>query len=285
MPLVSLTSGTAGRAPASSLWPQRQKQVMALGLLIVAPTGAWAHNPFHGSIEERVAGSVNLALLMIFWILYLRGMEQRAPARRHALGFHLVLVLCVITILGPLDTMAQTSTAAHMTQHMLLMGVIAPLWTLCRPLPQLIAGGGRAVWPALKPTLRIAQRPMLAAIIHAIAIWFWHLPFFYMLAVDNPGWHTIEHLCFLGTAGLFWWAVLRSNSGNLPSAMLALLLTLAHTGFLGAILTFSQAPLYGESRHIADQQLAGLIMWVPGGLPYLGAMAWLTARWYRNIAA
>lgn len=265
-------------------WTKYLTRIAPISLTMSIPPPVWAHNPFYGSTGERVAGWINLTLLLTFWLGYLRGMDRVPPGRRHALGFHLVLVICVITILGPLDTLAKSSTAAHMTQHMLLMVVIAPLWTLCRPLPQLMAGGLRAAWPVVKPVMRIVQRPMLAAIVHAIAIWLWHLPFFYMLAVDNPGWHTIEHLCFLVTAGLFWWAVLRSNARTLPSAMLALLLTLAHTGFLGAILTFSQVPLYGESRNIADQQLAGLIMWVPGGLPYLAAMGWLTARWYRNIA-
>lgn len=282
---LAVSAVTATGLLVRRAWSKHPSRITAISLATSISLPAWAHNPFHGSIEERAAGWINVLLLLTFWLVYLRGMERVPPSRRQALGFHLVLIICVITILGPLDTLAKSSTAAHMTQHMLLMIVIAPLWTLCRPLPQLMAGGMRGVWPAIKPIMRIVQRPMLAAFVHALAIWLWHLPFFYMLAVDNPGWHTVEHLCFLITAGLFWWAVLKSNARTLPSAMLALLLTLAHTGFLGAILTFSQAPLYGESRDIADQQLAGLIMWVPGGLPYLAAMAWLTARWYRNIAA
>lgn len=246
---------------------------------------ALAHNPLEGPLQQRLAGSLSAALLLGYWVMYVAGSRISVPSRRRAAGFHSVMLICVITILGPLDNLAKTSTAAHMTQHMLLMVVIAPLWVLCRPLPQLAAGGLRVLLPLWRPALRLTQRPMLAAILHGAAIWIWHLPYFYMLAVDNPWWHTFEHLCFLLTAGFFWWAVLRCNSRNLPDAMLALLLTLVHTGFLGAILTFSGQPLYGESRDLADQQMAGLIMWVPGAMPYLAAFGWLTARWYSRILA
>jgi putative membrane protein len=104
-----------------------------------------------------------------------------------------------------------------------------------------------------------------------------------MLAVNNPWWHALEHACFLLSAGLFWWAVLRASRTRMPWALLALLLTLMHTGFLGAILTFAQSPIYGEARSLEDQQLAGLIMWVLGGIPYLLASAWLGWRWYMQL--
>jgi cytochrome c oxidase assembly factor CtaG len=170
-----------------------------------------------------------------------------------------------------------------MIQHMVLIVVIAPLGVLTRPLPQLVAGGLRAFLPLWRPVLRLVRQPMLTAYLHGFAIWVWHLPWFYMLAVESPGWHTFEHICFLATAGLFWWAVLRSSSRNLPTAALALLFTLMHTGFLGAILTFSRVQLYDESRTLADQQLAGLIMWVAGAFPYLLGISWLARRWYQRI--
>jgi cytochrome c oxidase assembly factor CtaG len=131
--------------------------------------------------------------------------------------------------------------------------------------------------------LCLSRHPLLAAYLHGAVIWFWHTPHFYMLAVRNPWWHIVEHACFLVTAGLFWWALLNANTRRLPWALLALLLTLMHTGILGALLTFARAPLYGEVRDLADQQLAGLIMWVLGAIPYIGASAWLGHRWYRQI--
>jgi putative membrane protein len=253
-------------------------------LLFTVASTANAHNPFSGSVEQRVAGTVSALLLLGLGLLYARGSNRVAPRFYHEVGFYLVCVICAITVLGPLDELAKNSTAAHMSQHMLLIVVIAPLWVLARPLPQLVAGGLRSLLPIWKPVLAMVRQPMLTAGIHGAAIWIWHIPFFYMLAVESPGWHTFEHACFLLTAGLFWWAVLRSNRRNLPQAILALLFTLMHTGFLGAILTFSRIPLYDEPRSIADQQLAGMIMWVAGAFPYLLSLAWLSRKWYVRIS-
>lgn len=242
-----------------------------------------AHSPWAGSLEQRLAGSVSALLLLGFWLIYLRGARRVPTPLNRQLGFHLVAVICALTMLGPLDDMAKHSTAAHMTQHMLIIVVIAPLWVLCRPLPQLVAGGLRSLLPWWKPLLRLVQQPMLMAALHGAAIWIWHVPYFYMLAVDSAGWHTFEHACFLVTGGLFWWSVLRSSAAALPNAFLALLFTLMHTGFLGAILSFSGVALYDESRSLADQQLAGLIMWVAGAFPYLAGLCWLSRRWYQRI--
>ena len=107
--------------------------------------------------------------------------------------------------------------------------------------------------------LRFALHPVLAAWVHGAVIWFWHLPAFYLLALENPWWHVFEHACFILSAGLFWWAVLNSAHRNAPWALLALLLTLMHTGFLGAILTFARVSLYGEGRALEDQRARALI--------------------------
>lgn len=255
--------------------------IRCAGLVLILNNSAYAHNPFSGSVEQRLAGTVSALLLLGFGLLYVRGSNRVSPRFSHEVGFYLVCVICAIAVLGPLDELARNSTAAHMTQHMLLIVVIAPLWVLTRPLPQLVAGGLRGLLPFWKPMLGLVRQPITTAMLHGAAIWIWHIPFFYMLAVESPGWHTFEHTCFLVTAGLFWWAVLRSNRRTMPQAMLALLLTLMHTGFLGAVLTFARVPLYDEARSLEDQQLAGLIMWVAGAFPYLSGMAWVTRRWYR----
>lgn len=252
-------------------------------MLLLIPAAALAHSPFSGTVAERIAGSVSAFLLLALVLLYARGCNRVGVRSSHEVGFYLVCVICAVSVLGPLDDIAANSTAAHMTQHMLLIVVIAPLWVLTRPLPQLVAGGLRQLLPLWKPLLRVVSQPGLAAALHGAAIWIWHLPFFYMLAVKSPGWHTFEHLCFLLTAGLFWWSVLRSNPATGAQAILALLFTLMHTGFLGAILTFARVPLYDEARSLADQQLAGLIMWVAGALPYLLALGWLARRWYTHM--
>lgn len=240
-----------------------------------------AHNPLTGSTEERLAGLLSAALLGGMWLLYLRGSILVRPSLGRAILFHVTALLCAVTVLGPLDDLAKTSTAAHMSQHMLLMVVIAPLWVLSKPMAQLrAAGSGLAVSPWRAMVIASTQ-PMTAAWVHAAVIWFWHLPVFYMLAVENPWWHSVEHLLFVVTAGMFWWAVLHSSLRRLPLALASLLFTLMHTGFLGALLTFSRTTWYGEARSLADQQLAGMIMWVVAALPYLLALVWLSYRAYR----
>jgi putative membrane protein len=168
-------------------------------------------------------------------------------------------------------------------QHMLLIAVIAPLWVFARPLPQWRAAlGERARWLWLWP-LNAARLPLTMAMVHGVVIWVWHAPRLYMVAVENPWWHVVEHACFLFSAGLFWWAVLTPSAPNRGRAMLALLLTLMHTGLLGALLTFARTPLYREAIDLHDQQLAGLIMWVPGGAIYLVAAAWCAHLWMRQL--
>lgn len=244
---------------------------------------ALAHTPLEGSSQERLAALLTALLLATFWLVYWRGARRRPPRWRHALSFHGATLLCFFAVLGPLDEMAETSAAAHMLQHMLFMVVIAPLWVLAQPLSQWIAGAGKLLARFWQPLLRLTHYPVSVAWLHGAVIWFWHTPVFYVLALEKPWWHTLEHACFLVTAGLFWWAVLRSSQGKAPQALLALLLTLVHTGFLGAILTFARTPLYGEGRGLEDQQLAGLIMWVAGAIPYLMACVWVGHRWFRRI--
>jgi putative membrane protein len=233
----------------------------------------------HGNFNELIS----TALLIGYWLLYLAGSRRQAPPRHRILCFHLATILCLTALSGPIDNWAATNAAAHMTQHMLFMVVIAPLWVLSRPLPQIAAGGGKfnaALW---KPMLRLTRSALSLAYLHGAMIWLWHMPWLYLLALENPWWHSVEHACFLVTAALFWWAVLSSNQRDTVWALLAVLLTLMHTGFLGAVLTFAQAPLYGASRPLADQQLAGLIMWIAGSIPYMIAAMWIGYRWYLRL--
>lgn len=255
--------------------------LLALVLSLTPP--AQAHNPLTGELEERLAGLLTATLLLGFWLLYTLGARRMRTACWRQVLFHATALLSVLTLLGPLDDWAKTSTAAHMAQHMLLMVVIAPLWVCSRPLPALSAMS-RRIGPFLwRPLLGLTARPVACAWLHGVAIWFWHLPLFYMAAVENPWWHALEHAFFLLTAMLLWWSVLRAGERSAPWGLLALLFTLMHTGFLGAVLTFAGTPLYGESRSLHDQQLAGLIMWVLGAIPYLLASAWVGHRWLQQL--
>ena len=259
------------------------RAALALAVIGLPAAAALAHNPVTSRGQAQWAGLLGAVLLLAAWGLYLRGLRHHPARVVHVLIFHVAALVCALALFGPLDDWAKTSTAAHMVQHMLLMVVIAPLWVLARPLPQMHAALGPAGPPILRPLLWLAARPLTAAYLHGAVIWFWHTPYFYMLAVDNPWWHALEHACFLLTACAFWWAALNASHRNAAWSLLAVLFTLMHTGFLGAVLTFASAPLYGEARDLADQQLAGLVMWVIGGIPYLLASGWIAHRWYGQL--
>lgn len=242
-----------------------------------------AHSPVEASGQEWLVSSLGALILMTLWLAYIWGARHTGgPSLRHW-SFHLACALCALAVFGPLDVLAETSAAAHMVQHMLFIVVIAPLWVLGRPLPHWVALGGRAVLALWQPMFAVAQRPMLAAYLHAGVIWLWHTPVLYDLALMDPWWHAVEHLCFLLSAVLFWWSLLHSSRRAVPLALVALLFTMVHTGILGALFTFADQPFYRHIGSIEDQQLAGLIMWVMGGLPYLIASAAVGHQWLRRL--
>jgi putative membrane protein len=250
---------------------------------------------------------VVIAGLLVSAVLYARGMARlrgrsarRSPARRReALAFWAGWTALAIALVSPLHPLGEALLAAHMAQHELLMALAAPLLVLGRPLVVSLWGlppGGRRTiggWIGrLRPLWRALTRIEVAWLLHAVAIVGWHLPGLYQRTVDSALVHGIQHTSFLLTALLFWWSVLpgaalRSRQG---AAIMALFATMVYTGGLGALLTLGRAlwyPAYGEAAPLwgltplEDQQLAGLIMWVPGGVSYVLATAWLVIDWLR----
>jgi cytochrome c oxidase assembly factor CtaG len=126
-------------------------------------------------------------------------------------------------------------------------------------------------------------------LIHGVAIWVWHAPLLFDAAVVDVTMHRLQHLSFLLTAVLFWWSVLRSSETGV--AAWHLFTTMLHTSVLGALMALSPRVLYGAQTATAlqwgltpleDQQLAGLIMWIPAGTIYAGAALALMAIWVRH---
>lgn len=245
---------------------------------------ALAHDPFV-SVSKQSQWPIILSAVFLFiiWMLYCIGCFRIWPGFKRWFLFQLTIFMVGVTIFGPLDEWAETNAAAHMTQHMLMMTIIAPLWVLAQPLPQLSKSIGRFAIKKLFPLFVMVRYPMLTALIHGAVIWLWHAPKLYLLALNNSWWHIIEHACFIVTAGLFWWSVLRCTRLTVGRALLALLFTLMHTGFLGALFTFAHTSLYGKDASLQNQQLAGLIMWVAGAIPYMLAAIRCSQRWLKQI--
>ena len=250
---------------------------MRLMLLLWLPATAQAH-----AVDWNDGRSLLPALgWLLVWAAYAAGAARRRPPPGRRLLFHAGMVVGALALFGPLDRWAERSTAWHMVQHMLLIGAVAPLLVLAAPLGAWRAVAGRGFDAAARAFVRAGRRPMACAAVHAAALWVWHAPGPYEAALRHEGWHWLAHASFLLSALPFWQATLHHGRARAGAAALALLFTLMHTGALGALLTFARAPLYPPGD-LADQQLAGLVMWVPGGLVYLVAMAALVVRaWLR----
>jgi len=126
-------------------------------------------------------------------------------------------------------------------------------------------------------------------VIHAAALWIWHIPALFDATLESDVVHALQHASFLGTALLFWWAILNSSLDWKSSfvGVLYLFITSLHSSILGALLTFTHRvlyPVYSDTTSawgitpLEDQQLGGLIMWVPAGLVYIGAGMVMFAR-------
>jgi cytochrome c oxidase assembly factor CtaG len=129
--------------------------------------------------------------------------------------------------------------------------------------------------------------------VHAIALWTWHIPLLFEAVQRNEAIHTAQHLSFLISALLFWWALIHGPQGAMGygAAVLYLFTTSIHSGALGALLTIAGSVWYPSYTDLTaswgltpleDQQLGGLIMWIPAGLVYLIAGLALFAGWLRE---
>jgi putative membrane protein len=246
---------------------------------------------------------VGLVIALTLWA-YRRGLLRlwrRAGARRgvtvtESLAFLAGMAVLAVALLSPLETLTGTLLTAHMIQHVLLIAVAPALilvgrldavfaFALPQPAHALARTRGLA---ALAAALRRLARPMPAALLHMAAVWAWHAPRPFQAALDNDLLHDFEHASFFLTALLFWQSMIfafRSPSA-LIAAILATLVTLIQGGFLGALITLSGRPLYPAYvgaelwglTPMQDQQLAGLVMWIPTGGIYLLAGLLLAAR-------
>lgn len=203
----------------------------------------------------------------------------------------------VTALVSPLHEYGEHLFVAHMIEHELLMAVAAPLLAVSRPLGTFLhallrslrsglvtAAAGRAVQVVWRQLID----PLTAMLLHAIAIWVWHVPVLLDGTLQSEFLHRLQHVCFLVTALFFWWSILRGSRRTHGAGALHVFLTMMHTGFLGALLTMAprvfyplqtqDARLFGLTP-LEDQQLAGLFMWVPGGMIYLGCGLALLYSW------
>ncbi|MGZ4990379.1 MAG: cytochrome c oxidase assembly protein [Methylobacter sp.] len=272
--------------------------------LMSATSSAFGHMP--GEAIDKVWNFelwVVLPLLLTgaAYIAGIRHLQQQGIRRRivssgRCAVFALGMLALVVALMSPLDRLAGLLFSAHMTQHLMLMLVVPPLlvlgrmdavllWTFPLPLRRLIGHGWNKA-PRLRFAIGLLNRPVNVWLLASAAMWFWHIPGPYAWAFHNPYIHIFEHLSFLLTSLVFWVLALRPfsrNKGGHGAALILLITYGLESSLLGALLVFARHPLYvvqtvqlphfiADMSPLQDQQLAGLIMWVPAGLVLMAAL-------------
>lgn len=236
-------------------------------------------------------------------LLWARAGVGRGVGRGRVAAFAGGMLTLIVALVSPLDALSGALFSAHMAQHLLLILLAAPLLALGEPETALLwalprggrrrvghwwkRSGARAVWHAL------ARLPV-AWLVSVIALWAWHVPALYQAALGNEALHAAEHASFVLTAALVWWALLHGKRGRpaYGAGVIAVFGLALQGGALGALMTFAAAPWYpAYAGSVApwglspldDQQLAGLIMWIPAGVTYLLAACLLFVGWLNAV--
>jgi putative membrane protein len=289
----------------SLLWSNWVKRVCTLlaMLFVAAPTLAHVAPDGRQPAPSYLTGwdPFGLLLVAVLACAYASGM-RRLPDQPYGAQLRTRAALLfwagwgALVAAFALESLSGLSFAAHMIQHEILMLLAAPLLVLSRPhgvliwgLPKkmarvvVIAAASRSV----RRTVAALCAPFAAWLLHAIALWIWHVPPAFEATLTSEPLHWLQHASFFLSAVIFWHSVLMPGpqSGRAGAALLSIFTTAVHTSLLGALLTFSSTSWYPTYQGfsgltaIEDQQLGGLVMWVPGGAVFLASGMAIAARW------
>ena len=223
--------------------------------------------------------------------------------------FHLGTLMAFVALVTPLDHLSDVYLlSAHMVQHMLLLMVAPPLWLLGMPQGWF---DDSITSVRLQKTLRWITNPVVAFLIYNFVFWGWHVPALYDAALYNEYVHILEHLMFLGVAIIGWWPVLGflprvAPRASYPVQMLYLFATMSSSTLLGAFISLASSPIYPYYLNappvngviqlplfangarlwglsiMDDQQIAGLIMWVPVNTMYFVEFMAVLHLWFQK---
>lgn len=289
-------------------------RLVTTAICLAAPALCWAHP---SSVPHEEPGwtltAEILVPLAVSLVLYAYGASRllvrsklgRSTLRRHGVLFALGWVTLAAAAVSPLHEAGESSFTLHMVEHELLMLVAAPLLVLSRPLETMLWA-----WPSaarkkigswlqsapMRGSWKFVSGAVTATVLQAAVLWLWHAPTLFELALATDGWHIAQHLSFLIAALLFWSAMFHNKqaNGGRGLAVLCLFATSVVSGALGALMALSQSPWYARYAElglapfgltpIEDQQLAGLLMWIPGGLVHAVAALILLGALLRDSA-
>jgi putative membrane protein len=268
-------------------------QYAALALLHPgAADFSWTRFTTHPSI---LVGCILFAALYLYAVGPLRrryGWADSIPRSKVAWFMGGVAVMFV-SLNGPIHDLGDNYLfSAHMIQHLLI--------TLVMP-PMLLAGTPAWLYrpvlkrPAVWMTARVLTTPLVAFALYNVVLAGWHLPTFYMWALRDHNVHIVQHLMFMAAAVICWWPAVNPvpelTRLQPPIRLLYLFALGIPMSMISALITLSSDvlyPWYAEAPRIFeglsaldDQQLGGLIMWVPGMMVYWIAITVLFFKWSR----
>jgi putative membrane protein len=290
------------------------RHFLALALLMLSVTAVHAHG---GAVEHRVAPVLKwefdplvIVSLLVSAVLYIAGVHRmwsRAGKARGITRFEVGAfaggwLSLVLALMSPLHDWGRYLFSVHMTQHEILMLVSAPLLVLGRPLTAFLVAlpkhwsralGRASNSTSWRRTWSVISHSFSAWLIHVVALWVWHIPAIFEATLTSEYVHAAQHTSFLFTAILFWWAVVHGPHKvcGFGMAVMYMFTTALQSGTLGVLLTFARTVWYESYAHtshrwgltaLEDQQLGGLIMWIPAGLIYLAAALLFFAGWLRE---
>ena len=204
-----------------------------------------------------------------------------------------------VALISPLAWLSDVLFSAHMTQHELLMLVAAPLLVIGQPLLAWLWAVPASRRPAVARVFRAPgavrvwqwlTNPLVIFVLHGVTLWIWHVTVLLEWALHSEPVHAVQHVAFMLTASLFWWGMVHGQYGRAGYGVgvLYVFLTGLHSTVLGALLTIAPSTWYRSYEAaaavrridaLADQQLAGLVMWVPSGVIFIVIGLALVAAW------
>lgn len=229
------------------------------------------HPPVPGHVTWNT-DPVLIGVLLGIGLIYAIGCRNaRAPSRRERFYFVVGLATVSAALISPLCNLSVALFAARVTQHMILTLIAAPLIVLGRP-DRALAG----MMPLGKPWGLFQRYAMaIGGAAFAIAMWTWHMPGPYDATLENNYVFWTMHITTFGAAMLLWYALLRQSRCYVGAALAVTVGTGMQMGLLGAVLTFAPTTMFAVHfattwpwglSQLQDQQLGGIIMWVPAGL-------------------
>jgi cytochrome c oxidase assembly factor CtaG len=283
-------------------------------VLIIVPLAVFAHEDKPQNFGELIRtwsfDPLVVVMLVVSSLVYITGLRNlwRAGEKGHGIGVWEATAFAggwlsmFIALVSPLHPWGEVLFSAHMSQHEILMLISAPLFVLGRPFIAAMWAlplawrrpfGSILTDASLKSAWRKMTAPFVAWAIHAVALWTWHIPFLFQATLQSDLVHTLQHASFFLSALLFWWAIIYGGRGlsSYGAGVLYLFTTSVHSGLLGVLLTLTTHvwyPVYSDTTAswgltpLEDQQLGGLIMWIPAGIVYIVAALVMFTGWLRE---